>query len=336
MEPFEPEDFWRAIILYGLNTATYKIALAQCLISYGEGHQTDIPLDVLARDFFVLYRKRLEADRPQLVLPDRLTVMERIVRLERLGKINEDQAIERVAREAFGDVLPRFHTVSDKALPMSFYHFDGRTLHLTDELFDLFGNGPKREHLKDETGSRWDLLEAAFSLRRERWSLTNDIRQFYLEKGYARTDITHTRPVLNGYQHGRCFYCGDVMDNDEVHVDHVIPRQLVQHDELWNLVLAHRFCNLQKNDALPDAVYIEKLIARNEHFIASNHPIKQTLIRELGASPEARRKAVLRVYHDAELVIGVTWQGIRGYRPDTDPLLHKFNQLWKTIPHSSR
>jgi hypothetical protein len=30
---FTNNDYWRAVILYGLNTATYKIALAQCLIS---------------------------------------------------------------------------------------------------------------------------------------------------------------------------------------------------------------------------------------------------------------------------------------------------------------
>jgi len=90
------------------------------------------------------------------------------------------------------------------------------------------------------------LLEAAFLMKRENNELSNDIRNFYLQKGYARKDITETRPVLNGYQQGICFYCGEVMREDDVHVDHVIPRQLVNHDEIWNLALAHGFCNEQK------------------------------------------------------------------------------------------
>jgi hypothetical protein len=32
---------------------------------------------------------------------------------------------------------------------------------------------------------------------------------------------------------------------EPVHLDHVIPRSYVQHDEIWNIVLAHASCNLR-------------------------------------------------------------------------------------------
>ena len=324
-DSFLPEDFWRAIILYGLNASTYKIALAQCLVRYGRGNQVEIPLDDLARDFFLLYKARLVSGKPQLAQPNRWTVMEQVVALERMGTIPFDEAVSRVARNAFNDVLPRFHTVSDRTLPFAFYEFDGRTLRLNDVLFELF-TAQRHEDLLEETMSRWDLLEAAFTIRRERWELSNDIREMYLQRGYERTNVTHLRPVLNGYQQNDCFYCGETMSDGEVHVDHVIPRQVIQHDEVWNLVLAHRFCNLQKADNLPDRRYIEKLIARNEYFIASNHPIKQKLIAALGNTQAQRRETVLRQYRDAEAVIGVTWEGIRGYSLEHDSLL-KFRRL---------
>lgn len=33
-DKFSIEDYWRAVILYGLNVATYKIALAKCLHTF--------------------------------------------------------------------------------------------------------------------------------------------------------------------------------------------------------------------------------------------------------------------------------------------------------------
>jgi hypothetical protein len=64
--------------------------------------------------------------------------------------------------------------------------------------------------------------------------------------------------------------------------------------------------------------YIEKLIVWNEHFIASNHPIKNKLIEQLGATPMKRRKYIEKVYEDAQIVLGPAWHGIPGYNPSTD------------------
>jgi hypothetical protein len=58
-------------------------------------------------------------------------------------------------------------------------------------------------------------------------------------------------------------------------------------------------------------------------------PIKQQLIAELGITPEKRRVAVMRQYGDAETVIGIGWDGVRGYHPESDPLLKKFQTLWR-------
>jgi hypothetical protein len=161
-------------------------------------------------------------------------------------------------------------------------------------------------------------LEAAFQIKRDGSELENDIRSVYLSRHYERTPITNLIPVLNGYQNSVCFYCGEQMTGS-IHVDHVIPRQFDYHDEIWNLVLAHGFCNEQKSDALPGNHFIEKLIARNEHFIASNHPIKPRPIREFGRDSITRARYVYSVYSDARLAIRLTWEGLRGYQPATDP-----------------
>jgi 5-methylcytosine-specific restriction endonuclease McrA len=243
---------------------------------------------------------------------------ERIVDLHRAGSIDRDSAIDAVARDAFNDVIPAFHVLGGTPTEIRFYEPDDTGgLVLTDNAFDVL-TSDNRVELLAEIDSRWDLLEAAFQMKRDDSVLDNDVRAIYLAKGYERRPITHLIPVLNGYQSGVCFYCGEMMMHD-IHVDHVMPRQFVYHDEIWNLVLAHGFCNAQKSDALPGGEYIEKLIQRNEHFIASNHPIKPRLIRELGRTPTIRARYIYAVYADARLAIRITWEGLRGYQPATDP-----------------
>jgi CRISPR/Cas system Type II protein with McrA/HNH and RuvC-like nuclease domain len=132
--------------------------------------------------------------------------------------------------------------------------------------------------------------------------------------------VTHLRSVLHGYQQGRCFYCGEVIPTGAGHVDHVIPRQFVQHDEPWNLVLAHALCNEQKSDLLPSERSIAMLAVRNEHLIASNHPLKQQLTVQLGSTPEQRRQTVLHTYQDAKQVMPHTWEQVRRFDPATDVL----------------
>jgi hypothetical protein len=320
---FSAEDYWRAIVLFGLNTATYKIALGKCLITFAKQAKTSVSTPELSEAFFDLYSRRLVTNKPQLSHPGRLTVMERIVALHNAGQLNRNTAIERVEQDAFKDVLPRFHTLGDIHLPFKFYEHGHKGLVLTDNCVQLFSSGDS-DALGEELGSRWDLLEAAFEMKREQFDISNDVRWLYLSRGHERTSITNTRPVLNGYQRGVCFYCGEDMGVADVHVDHVIPRQFIYNDNIWNLVLAHEFCNEQKSDALPGRQYVEKLIHRNELLIGSNHPIKNKLVGQLGSTSAQRQEFVHGVYDDARLVIRRTWQGIRGYDPATDPFYKSF------------
>lgn len=161
------------------------------------------------------------------------------------GKLNRTQAIEKVEREAFNDVIRRFHTVEKQEVPVKFYEKTENGLVIFDNVFEIFSD-KNNSQLNNELDSRWDLLEGAFEIKRSNSKLMNDIRNIYLVNGHERTDITKNREVLNGYQNNVCFYCGELISEDDVHVDHVIPRQFLYHDEIWNLVLSHEFCNMQK------------------------------------------------------------------------------------------
>jgi len=181
------------------------------------------------------------------------------------------------------------------------------------------------KELEDEINARWSLLEGAFEINQsqEQYQLGNDIRQIYLENGYARMQLTYNVPFLQGYQGDVCFYCGEQLDSD-IHVDHVLPRQVLNHDEVWNLVLSHGDCNMWKDDKLVGPHFIGKLIARNENIMGSNHPWKYKIEQSLGKFPASRAKALRKHFDQVKTVLGnVYWGGAPGYNPETDPFYRR-------------
>lgn len=322
MPDFSPADRWKALVLYGLNTATYKIALAKSLLSFCDRGLTVVPWDVLSKEFFDQYLKRLdiESPLPQAGLPGRLTTMERIIQAVKAGAIDRGEAIGRVGDDAFGDVIRRFHNLGRRSdFAGMFYEYDfGKQLVLTDAVHSL--REAPTDELEDELDSRWSLLEGAFAIANKDYQLANDLRLIYIASGYERRDLTGNVPFLQGYQGNACFYCGEPMLDGDVHVDHVLPRQVVLHDEIWNLVLAHGFCNEQKTDRLVGEHFIEKLIKRNENIMGSNHPWKKKVEQAIGCTPAQRRRAVTEHYRNVSQILGWNyWQGSPTYSPETDP-----------------
>ena len=320
MPDLKEKDYWRMLTLYGLNTATYKIALGRCLWMFAESGMTNVSMETLAKTFFDLYNDRLENGMPQINHETRLTVMERTVMRYKGKAIDYDEAVAFTKDNAFNDVIPRFHNLDRLQLDHRFYHQTDSGIVLTDSVFKLV-ESPESAALLDELSARWSLLESAFAIKRENAKLINDLKQFYLLRGYERTDITYMKDMLNGYQEGKCFYCGEPLEPNSIHVDHVIPRAYLFHDEPWNLVLSHNGCNEQKSDFLPSRFYIKKLVDRNERLIKSNHPLSHKIITALGTSPNARMNKTFRIYNEILDIVGEknVWGGKHDFVPENDP-----------------
>jgi hypothetical protein len=324
-DDFSAGDYWKALILYGLNQATYKIALGKTLLSLSAQGYTRVPWDVLASEFFHQYRGRLDVpDRmPQQATPGRQTNMERIFAAFELRQ-DLDAAIAEVEATAFTDVIPRFHhLIGAEDMQGKFYRFDfGRHLELTDALHVI--REQQEADLHAELDARWGLLEGAFSIAAGDQRLANDIRSIYLAGAHRRKPLAGNVPFLQGYQGNVCFYCGAEMIPGDIDVDHVLPRQVLQHDEIWNLVLAHRACNMQKLDRVVGEHFILKLIARNENIMGSNHPWKKRIASLLGTTPGARAKKVHWHYENVKTVLGSNyWGGVEGYNPESDPFYRR-------------
>lgn len=323
---FEEVDYWKAIVLYGLNQATYKIALGKTLIELTSQNQSSIEWHTLSESFLNNYIERIGKNpTPQQSNPSRKTVLERIVTQLNLGVIDKEEAILRVSQEGLNDVVPRFQTIgNDTSLVADrFYQFDhGKKLYLNDSLFKI--SETHRIELLDELEARWSLLEGAFKITQGDFKLTNDIREIYLLDGYKRTNLTNNIPFLTGYQGNTCFYCGEPILNENIHVDHVLPRQVLQHDEIWNLVLSHSVCNLNKDDSLVGKHYLEKLMFRNENIMGSNHPWKKKISDSIGDTKPKRIKSMLFHYENVKTVLnGRYWENNPTYNRQNDPFFSK-------------
>jgi 5-methylcytosine-specific restriction endonuclease McrA len=323
---FTNEDLFKGIILFGLNSSTYKMGLAQVLLNASKNKQDVVHWENLATNYFDEYLMRLDSNNPmpQQGNPNRLTKMERIIKDHQLGITNRNEAIQKVADTAFEDVVPRFQTIgTDKRIVANyFYEIDvNHKLIIKDTLLNL--NNEQLDTLNSEVIARWGLLEGAFSINQSDFKLANDIREIYIKNGYDRKTLTKNAPFLSGYQGNTCFYCGEPMGSD-LHVDHVLPRQVVNHDEIWNLVLAHKDCNLLKSDKLVGKHFIEKLIKRNENIMGSNHPWKNQISHSLGTTPRRRSINIYSHYENVKNVLGkYYWGGAESYNPASDPFYRR-------------
>jgi 5-methylcytosine-specific restriction endonuclease McrA len=325
-EQLDNNELWRAIIFFGKNETTYKLALGQSLASFVKAGRTWIELHELAEMFFNLYSSRIENGRAQIRTVHRQTTMENILAEYSNGRITRETAIQRVEKKAFGDVLARFHTLNDSPIQLLFYERQLGGLVLTDDIFKIF-NASQEQDLLEELETKWTLLELGFQQRRtpNEIQVYNDLKQFYLQNKGKRTNLTRLAPLLKGCQNGKCFYCGEDLGTEHTVVDHFIPFQIIRHNEVWNLVVAHKLCNDLKSDRIADQKYFHKLFLRNEDIINAKSPleIESQLLRDLGRKSSLRYAKMYQQYEDARSIVREAWTLRPGYDPETDPFFRK-------------
>lgn len=116
------KDYWRALILYGQNASTYKIALGKLLSNYASENQARVDMDEVTVDFIDIYLDRLKNGKPQLGQVGRKTVVEREIDAILTGSKDKTDAIPIVKRTALLDmVLQRFNTLNRNVIKRPFY-----------------------------------------------------------------------------------------------------------------------------------------------------------------------------------------------------------------------
>lgn len=308
-------QYWRSIILFGLNTASYKFALAESIMEIArESKKTEISLETLSEKFTSHIIRHI-GEFPIQTTGKESAFLKKC--REAADKKDLSEAVAEGMKTGFRYVLDAFHVVDNENLPVKFFirESDGRSkkIILTDEIFRLLEDA-EYQNLFKEAESRWNLVENAWESKISRNLLnigySGETESFVMERYLKRKTVTSARGALNGYQKGTCFYCYQPISIIEgsinmCDVDHFLPHVLkpyfapVNPDGVWNLVLSCRECNRGINGKygkIPHIKYLKRLHKRNEFLISSNHPLKETLINQTGNTEEKRTIFLNQVY----------------------------------------
>lgn len=304
---------WRQAILMGANSRTYKFPLGAALMDLARSGQDAVPLIELATTY-ATYLVNRGGNYPQapsssdLSASDFLTVLGR-ERDESIANGTPTEAlVDASVRSIPGMVMDKFHNLRGQGeVAHRFYEIEGRgpkrIVRLTPELRAVAADGSL---LDDELDSRWRIVEASFDAQIGRGlvgagvDIDTDTGEV-LTPG-KRVSLTSVRPLVIGFQHGRCFYCheplGDLYGSN-IHVDHVFAfswmntgswRGRPDLNGIWNLVLSHGPCNLAKMTKSPSSMEIERLIARNDAIAESPKPVSRTLELSMGGAKTAAQR----------------------------------------------
>jgi hypothetical protein len=335
--PREPtlEDYWRGIILFGRNVASYKFALAKALLELKPASGQLIKLTELAPVFAGhIATHLLNADKQGSSSQSKFLEACRSFNKQ---EIDKDKLTDQTVRLGFNNVIDAFHVVGQSEVQKRFY-IDERSenggIRITDEFSSLM-EGFQSNNLEPEVEARWCLVERAWELGVSRGLLSIDYDDeaqllFSLDKTLRRKPLTSVRGALNGYQKGRCFYCfTDISISGDAHntdVDHFFPHKLKQSgfgsliDGVWNLVLSCAECNRGtsgKFGRMPKPILVQRLCNRNEYLIESHHPLRETIMLQTGNSVESRK------------------QFLRDFLNRIPPLLLK-HEAWEPEPKAPR
>ena len=322
------ESQWRAIILFGKNSATYKFAFARALLDLVDKETTYVSLDDLAKPYSKYLVEHLKNNDKQG--NSKSSTFLNGCRSFINNEISEQDLFELTKRYGFANVIDAFQNIGGGTIPDIFYEKDFsssfKRLVITDNLLRLKENF-HFQNFHQETEARWNLVETAWNLNINPNLLEvhydNELNELFIESDKdRRVNITSIRDALNGYQKGKCFYSfQDISINPNTDnicdVDHFIPLSLhpifvdmgININGVWNLVLADSSINRNsKSSNLPAQKYLDRLHNRNEFYISSKHPLAETIINQTGNTPKQRVNFLNHVYQKALNKKIVTWK----------------------------
>ena len=308
------DSYWRSIILFGRNSASYKFSFGKSLLEIALTGKSDITLEELAVPFSRHICEHI-ATAPRQATSQQSRFLQACKDFN-AGKVTYQKLIDITVSLGFNNVVDAFHIVNNGAVPVEFYKKDyqprSKKIILTDNIFELLET-PYAGNFAAETEARWNLVETSWELGISRNLLNvryDDASEIlYMDTSFKRKDVTSARGALNGYQKGKCFYCFDDINVSDVEsntcdVDHFFPHALqpffpdVNLDGVWNLVLACPNCNRGEDGKfarVPATKYLTRLHKRNEFLISSHHPLRETIMKQTGMTETARRSFLAMV-----------------------------------------
>lgn len=321
------ESQWRALILFGKNSATYKFAFAKSLLELVDNETTKISLTDLSKPFSKNIIEHLKENNKQG--NSKSSSFLDVCRNHINGEISDSELWYKTEKLGFVNVIDAFQNINGGQIPDVFYekNFNSGTkeIIIKDSLLKL-KESFHFQNFNQEVEARWNLVETAWNLNLNPQLLEvkydEDKSSFFLENDFMRRiDITSVRDSLNGYQKGKCFYSFQNISvlsgsSNVCEVDHFLPHlnKSIHNNHganingVWNLVLANKDINRNKSARIPEKRFLQRLFNRNEFYIESKHPLAETIINQTGNTKKQRIDFLNKQYQIALEHAIITWK----------------------------
>lgn len=328
------ESQWRAIILFGKNSATYKFAFGKTLLELVSKETNTFSLKDISPLFVNSILEHLKKNDKQGNSIS--STFLNACRKYNNGDIDYDNLLNLTEKYGFVNVVDAFQNVNGGIINNKFYEKDykgaNKKIVLRDELLKL-KESFQFTNFNEEVEARWNLVETAWNLEINpnllEVKIDDDLQTLFIESNFMRRkDITSAKASLNGYQKGKCFYSFqdisiNLGDENLCTVDHFFPHvHKIRMNEsganvngVWNLVLSEKFVNLSKSTKIPELKYLERLYKRNEFYIASKHPLGETIVNQTGRTL-SERKRFLQKQYDLSVNLSIQkWKPLIEFEP---------------------
>jgi hypothetical protein len=309
------ESQWRALILFGKNSATYKFAFAKSLLELVTAETTAISLSDLAQPFSKNIIEHLKENDKQG--NSKSSSFLNVCRSHIKGDISDNELWSKTEKLGFVNVVDAFQNINGGQIPEIFYEKNYRQgkkeIIITDSLLKL-KESFHFQNFNQEVEARWNLVETAWNLNLNpkllevKYDEQNSL--FFLENDFIRRiDITSVRysfqdiSVVSG-------------SKNLCEVDHFLPHVNMNIHNLsganingvWNLVLANKNVNRNKSARIPKKRFLIRLFNRNEFYIESKHPLAETIINQTGKTKQQRINFLNNQYQIALDSSIITWK----------------------------
>ena len=196
------ESQWRAIILFGKNSATYKFAFGKALLQLVSKETNSISIKDLSPLFVESILKHIKNN-------DRQGNSNSSSFLDACRKYNNneityDNLLYTTEKQGFNNVIDAFQNVNGNIVPNKFYEKDfngnSKKIIITDDLLKL-KESIQFTNFESEVEARWNLVETAWNLDINpnllEVKIDDDLETLFLENDFMRRkNITSAKASL--------------------------------------------------------------------------------------------------------------------------------------------
>lgn len=161
-EKFKPialdtTDYWRAVILFGRNVASYKFALAKSLLDLKPQSGQLLKMSDIAPAFSHHITEHLKIADKQGT--SRSSSFLDACRKFNMGELTEEGLLESTVRYGFVNVIDAFHVVGNDDIPIRFYIDERKGMMVSESLMNsqnlLVLTSMQHYHMRPNPGGGW-------------------------------------------------------------------------------------------------------------------------------------------------------------------------------------